>query len=251
MSDRSNSLNISEGNDLKGLLVRIGEAGSPADIGRCLEGSKFAVHLSIYSIGIFRLDDVPIKETIFSTEIVEAGLTVNDFADAIQWSLCKEAESLMRPFDLLSHSFVTVECSNFDPLRDRVKKLGLKQVMFIPLQIKNMLILTIVNFPDGDFDQQARRILPEIYQLVLAIFERFPGLTKWTDETLLSTREKEILELTANGLTEAVISDRLGISAHTVRNHIQSCKRKLDARSKSHAVAIAMRDREIVPEGAK
>ena len=64
-------------------------------------------------------------------------------------------------------------------------------------------------------------------------------------------REKEILQLTAKGLTEAVISDKLDISSHTVRNHIQSCKYKLDARSKVHAVAIAISEREIALDDPK
>ena len=251
MKDRLGPFAASKGNEMRALLSNIEHTDSSADVGKCLEGSKFAREFPIYSIGICRLDDVPIKQTIFSAEIGKTGLSGDDFPDAWRWIVCREAEALMRPFDFLSHEFITADSGIFAPVRQIAEPMGFKQVMFIPLQIKNTMTITIVHFPNGDFDQQAKAILSEIYQIIFAIFERFPGLIKWPDECRLTRREKEILELTAGGLTEAVISLKLGISAHTVRNHMQSCKRKLDARSKAHAVAIAIRDREIAPDFQK
>ena len=158
---------------------------------------------------------------------------------------------LMRPFDILSHEFITADTATFAPLRQIARAVGFKQVMLIPLQVMNTITITSVNFPNGDFDQQAKSVLSEIHQLVFAIFERFPALTKWPDEYRLTMREREVLELTAVGLIEAEISFKLGISSHTVRNHVQSCKQKLDARSKTHAVAIAMRQQEIALDDPK
>ena len=248
MSDRADRFVVSGGNEIRKLLHKISNAASPADIGQCLEGSKFAREFPIYGTGIHRLDGVPIKRPIFTREIMKSGLFATDLPDEWRWTVCTEGEELMRPFDMLSHEFVTGDGSMLAPLRQIAKAVGFKQVMIIPLQIKNTITNTIVNFPNGDFDQQAKTVLSEIHQFVFAIFERFPALVKWPDECRLTTREKEILELTANGLTEAVISLKLGISSHTVRNHIQSCKQKLDARSKAHAVAIAIREQEIVPD---
>ena len=251
MNHRLDPLAASKGNEIRKLLHRIGNADSPADIGQCLEGSKFAREFPIFGTGICRLDDVPIKQPIFTREIGKTGLSATDFPDAWRWIICTEGEELMRPFDLLSHEFVTGDGSILAPLRQIATAVGFKQIMAIPLQIMNTFTITIVNFPNGDFDQQAKTVLSEIHQLVFAIFERFPALTKWPDEQRLTAREKEILELTASGLTEAEISLKLGISSHTVRNHIQSCKQKLDARSKAHAVAIAMHQREIAPDDPK
>ena len=248
MSDRADRLVVSGGNEIRKLLHKIGNADSPADIGQCLEGSKFAREFPIHSIGIFRLDDVPIKEVLFSAEIGKTGLSTQDFPHELRWIVCREAELLMRPFDMLSHEFVTPDGNVFAPLRQMARHEGFKQIMVIPLQIMNTITITVVNFPNGDFDQQAKSVLSEIHQLVFAIFERFPALIMWPDEQCLTSREKEILEHTAYGLTEAEISFKLGISSHTVRNHIQSCKYKLDARSKTHAVAIAIREREIAPD---
>ena len=58
----------------------------------------------------------------------------------------------------------------------------------------------------------------------------------------LTTREGEVLELIAEGLTNGDIATRLLISVNTVRNHVQSILAKLDAHSKLEALAIANRD---------
>ena len=184
MNDRSDPLAASKTNEMWSLLSNIERADSPADIGKCLAESKFAREFPIYSIGICRLDDVPIKETIFGVHIGKTGLSADDFPDEWRWILCKEAELLMRPFDFLSHEFVTAGSNIFEPVRQMAAHMGFKQVMFIPLQIKNTMTLTIVHFPNGDFDQQAKEVLSEIYQIIFAIFERFPGPVSYTHLTL-------------------------------------------------------------------
>ncbi|MEM9036243.1 MAG: response regulator transcription factor [Actinomycetota bacterium] len=57
----------------------------------------------------------------------------------------------------------------------------------------------------------------------------------------LTRREHEVLELVAEGCSNQAIADRLTLSLHTVRNHVQNILRKLDAHSKLEAVAIATR----------
>jgi len=60
-------------------------------------------------------------------------------------------------------------------------------------------------------------------------------------ENELTDREREVLLLMAGGATNAVIARELFLSLHTVRNHVQSVLRKLDAHSKLEAVAVAVR----------
>ena len=66
----------------------------------------------------------------------------------------------------------------------------------------------------------------------------------------LTGREREILELIAEGLTNGAIAKRLFISVNTVRNHVQSVLAKLDAHSKLEALSIAIREGLIDPPGA-
>lgn len=58
----------------------------------------------------------------------------------------------------------------------------------------------------------------------------------------LTEREREVLSLVAEGLTNAAIAERLVVSVHTVRNHVANLSGKLGASSKLEALAIAMRE---------
>jgi len=57
----------------------------------------------------------------------------------------------------------------------------------------------------------------------------------------LSQRERAVLELLAQGLTNPEIAERLTLSVHTVRNHVANISGKLGAHSKLEVLAIAMR----------
>ena len=65
----------------------------------------------------------------------------------------------------------------------------------------------------------------------------------------LTAREREILQLIAEGLTNSAIATRLFISVNTVRNHVQSILAKLGAHSKLEALSMAIRDGVIDPPG--
>jgi DNA-binding CsgD family transcriptional regulator len=58
----------------------------------------------------------------------------------------------------------------------------------------------------------------------------------------LSPREREILRLLADGRTNDAIGRELQISGHTVRTHLRRAMQKLEADSRTHAVAIALRE---------
>jgi pimeloyl-ACP methyl ester carboxylesterase/DNA-binding CsgD family transcriptional regulator len=57
----------------------------------------------------------------------------------------------------------------------------------------------------------------------------------------LSRREREILGLVAEGLSDAEIARRLVLSPHTVHRHVANIRRKLGLRSRSAAAAAAAR----------
>jgi DNA-binding NarL/FixJ family response regulator len=63
----------------------------------------------------------------------------------------------------------------------------------------------------------------------------------------LSEAEKRVLALVAAGAKTEEIAVGLGVSPHTVRSHVRNLMRKLDAQSRAHAVAIAMRESAIDP----
>lgn len=56
----------------------------------------------------------------------------------------------------------------------------------------------------------------------------------------LTEREKKVLALIAEGLTDRIISDKLDISEQTVSNHAKKVLRKLGASDRTQAVIIAL-----------
>jgi DNA-binding NarL/FixJ family response regulator len=63
----------------------------------------------------------------------------------------------------------------------------------------------------------------------------------------LSKREREIIELLAQGLNGEQVAERLVLSSETVKTHIRNAMGKLEASTRVHAIAIALRDGFISP----
>ncbi|MBD0330182.1 MAG: response regulator transcription factor [Thermoleophilia bacterium] len=61
-------------------------------------------------------------------------------------------------------------------------------------------------------------------------------------EELLTAREREILQLLADGMSNAEVAARLVISAETVKSHVRHILAKLEADTRTQAVAIALRE---------
>jgi DNA-binding NarL/FixJ family response regulator len=61
----------------------------------------------------------------------------------------------------------------------------------------------------------------------------------------LSPREREIMHLMAEGMTAEAIANQLNVSVETVRTHVRNVIRKLQARNRVHAIAMALERGEI------
>jgi two-component system, NarL family, response regulator len=58
----------------------------------------------------------------------------------------------------------------------------------------------------------------------------------------ITRRQREILQLYADGLSTAATAGRLGLSTETVRTHTKALLARLEARDRTHAVAIGLRN---------
>jgi DNA-binding NarL/FixJ family response regulator len=58
----------------------------------------------------------------------------------------------------------------------------------------------------------------------------------------LTKRQREILQLFANGHSTARVAKRLGLSSETVKTHTKQILSRLEARDRAHAVAIGLRN---------
>lgn len=70
--------------------------------------------------------------------------------------------------------------------------------------------------------------------------ESQPALAE-TGEEVLTAREREVLQLMAQGLPNKQIAARLSISQHTVKFHVASILAKLGAASRTEAVTLGAR----------
>src|SRR5204863_392407 len=70
-----------------------------------------------------------------------------------------------------------------------------------------------------------------------------PGILAGKDkDDMLTAREREILQLLADGMSNADAAKKLFISQETVKSHVRHILTKLEADTRTHAVAIALRE---------
>ena len=78
-------------------------------------------------------------------------------------------------------------------------------------------------------------------QLTKTFIEEVQHADEAPTTTPLSKREREILQMVANGSTTKEVARGLGISPHTVKTHLERIFEKLGANDRAQAVAIAIR----------
>jgi DNA-binding NarL/FixJ family response regulator len=61
------------------------------------------------------------------------------------------------------------------------------------------------------------------------------------DSEVLTRREREVLRLVADGLSDDQIAERLVLSQHTIHRHVANIRTKLRVNSRAAAVAKAGR----------
>lgn len=81
----------------------------------------------------------------------------------------------------------------------------------------------------------------QIARQVITVFQQNKDMSFNSTEHELSVREKEVLNLLAEGNNYQEIADELYISVDTVRHHIRNIYKKLHVHSQSEAVAKAIR----------
>jgi DNA-binding NarL/FixJ family response regulator len=83
-------------------------------------------------------------------------------------------------------------------------------------------------------------LTPSVAKQVMEFFK--PPAAKYESQTPLTPREKEILLLITDGMTNDAMAEQLFISAQTVRNHIKNIYDKLQVHSRAQVVIKAIRE---------
>lgn len=61
----------------------------------------------------------------------------------------------------------------------------------------------------------------------------------------LSPREKQVILAASFGLTNKLIGEAYGLAEETIKSHMRRIRLKLGAKDRTHAVAIALRQKQI------
>jgi DNA-binding NarL/FixJ family response regulator len=101
----------------------------------------------------------------------------------------------------------------------------------------DQIVTAIRHVRDG-----AAPINPYIARRMLALFSRLAPRRSPERDYGLTTRQKQILQYLVDGLTMAQIAGELDLSYHTIDNHLRNIYRKLHVRSRSKAVAKAVKE---------
>jgi DNA-binding CsgD family transcriptional regulator len=117
---------------------------------------------------------------------------------------------------------------------------GLRRELAFPiLTLKGVLAVVELRSASGlPISDTLTRVLESVGREVGAFFNARPCLP---DDTGLSARELEVLELVAEGLSAAEIAARLVLSRETIRSHIRNVHAKLGVSDRVSAVVKAMR----------
>jgi two-component system response regulator DegU len=105
------------------------------------------------------------------------------------------------------------------------------------------VIDTIRRLAHGEYPiNESLQTRPKVAEQVLQKFQELSSQSETEDfVSPLTIRETEILDYIANGFLNKQIASKLEISEQTIKNHVTSILRKLNANARTEAVVIGIR----------
>ncbi len=111
-------------------------------------------------------------------------------------------------------------------------------VLDIPREIFSYFSLTMGSKKEcHDYTRTFTNLLPTIDRAFMNAHAKKPGFAG----PLLTEKQKAILQWASEGYSRLGIARKLGITERTVQMHLAAIRKKLHARNKTHAVALAIR----------
>ena len=101
-----------------------------------------------------------------------------------------------------------------------------------------------------EISQGRRYLSPPLSDRAIAAYQQLAKSNTLEKHETLTTREREVLQLTAEGFTNGEIAQKLGISSRTAETHRQHVLQKLGLRSQAEIIRYAIRKNIISSENA-
>ncbi len=173
------------------------------------------------------------REDVMTNDALGCGLAVEEIEQAVpvpEHNVKKQQEtkSKRRPMDLKDKSLLLrLDESELGSIMSVSRHLGVAPSLLARILLKQAM---------SRYSREER-----LDDLFLLSTSPVPATTS------LSRREMEILDLMAQGASNNDIADVSKVSEKTVKNHITSILRKLEANNRTHAVVLALRHNLIEP----
>ncbi len=120
-------------------------------------------------------------------------------------------------------------------------EMGANEAFVVPIEgPQRELFVVRMTTPEKEFDPQARQTLYALGLMYAAFgLNKFANPTPQSRSSPLTFREAECLRWVSEGKSDWDISEILGISKHTVHEHLERGKAKLKARTRTQAAVHA------------
>jgi DNA-binding NarL/FixJ family response regulator len=192
-------------------------------------------------VHVVLVDDYPVAREALPALLAERGITVSATASS--------ASDAAEAFDRHNPAVALIGGTVADQVTEVTRRLA-REGQAPPLLIRTHereLAGIGRDLPEGVHGTVSRRTsMPDLAEAIRTIaaggtwFEppnAAPGQGKLRTD-LLSNREHAVLIELARGSTTEEIADSLHLTTHTIRSHVRNILRKLNAKSRAHAVAI-------------
>ncbi len=128
-----------------------------------------------------------------------------------------------------------------DPALALARKMDMVDLALVPISFDGAII-GLGGFSGRSLlSENQRTTLQLMTYNLFAQTRSFRAVGIRTTTTPLTPREKEVIGLSADGLTSQQIADRLGMSPRTVNQHVDNVAGKLGTKNRAHTVAEVIR----------
>ncbi len=173
-----------------------------------------------------------------------------DPARSAWWNEYFASDLRPSPRDLASNldarsGVLRFDASRFGPNSERLRASceahDVVDVTVVPISYEGELVGAVGFCGSPKLDHQRETVLTLVAYSAIAHRRLSRHRADVKDQVNLTPREREVMRLSANGLTSAEIADHLGMSARTANQHIDNVADKLGTRNRAHTVAEVVR----------